>query len=57
MDDNIPGISADDLPEIYREGYLHAIEAARAEHDPAIEWDAFREFLWVALTRVLGLDD
>lgn len=54
--DETPGITADDLPEIYREGYLHAIEAAREEHDPATDWDAFREYLWVALARVFGVD-
>lgn len=54
--DETPGITADDLPEIYRDGYLHAIEAAREEHDPASEWDAFREYLWVALVRVFGVD-
>lgn len=54
--DETPGITADDLPEIYREGYLHAIEAAREEHDPATEWEAFREYLWVALVRVFGVD-
>ena len=55
--EDTPGISVDDLPEIYREGYLHAIEAAREEHDPATEWEDFREYLWVALVQVLGLDD
>jgi len=54
--EDTPGISVDDLPEIYREGYLHAIEAAREEHDPATEWEAFREYLWAALVRVFGLD-
>lgn len=51
-----PGISVDDLPEIYREGYLRAIEAARVQHDPATEWDAFREYLWAALLPVFGVD-
>ncbi|MGH3441352.1 MAG: hypothetical protein ACRDUY_04795 [Nitriliruptorales bacterium] len=50
------GIGVDDLPEIYREGYLHAIEAAREEHDPSTEWDAFREYLWAALVRVFGVE-
>ena len=56
MDDGHPGISVDDLPEIYRQGYLHAIENARAEHDPGTDWDGFREYLWEALIRVFGLD-
>lgn len=54
--DEAPGVTADDLPEIYREGYIHAIEAAREEHDPASEWGAFREYLWIALVRVFGVD-
>lgn len=53
--DDTPDITVDDLPEIYREGYLHAIEAAREAHDPATEWEAFREYLWAALARVLGV--
>ena len=51
-----PGITVDDLPEMYREGYLHAMESARAEHDPATEWDAFSEYLWSALVQVFGLE-
>ena len=54
--DEHPGISLDDLPAIYREGYLHAIESARAEHDPATDWDRFREYLWHALIGVFGLE-
>ena len=50
-----PGITVEDLPEVYRQGYLHAIESARAEHDPATEWEAFREYLWSALLQVFGL--
>ena len=56
MDDGHTGISVDDLPAIYRQGYLHAIESARAEHDPGTDWDGFREYLWEALIRVFGLD-
>lgn len=55
MDDE-PGIGMDDLPAIYHDGYLHAIESARAEHDPADDWDSFREYLWQALVRVFGLN-
>ncbi len=50
-----PGITVEDLPDIYRESYLHAIESARAEHDPATEWDAFTDYLWTALVQVFGL--
>lgn len=54
--DQQAGIGIDDMPAIYREGYLHAIESARDEHDPATEWDRFREYLWHALVGVFGLD-
>lgn len=49
------GITAEDLPEIYRQGYLHAIESARAEYDPGTEWDDFREYLWSSLVQSFGL--
>jgi hypothetical protein len=52
-----PGIGVEDLPEIYREGFLHAIESARAEHDPATDWSAFREYLWKSPIPVFGLED
>lgn len=55
MDDE-PGITVEDLPDIYRDGYLHAIESARAEHDPATDWDAFRDYVWGALVQVFGLE-
>lgn len=55
MDDHA-GIAVEDLTQVYREGYLHAIEAARREHDPDIEWDAFCEQLWTALLRVFGVE-
>lgn len=51
-----PGITTEDLPAIYREGYLQAIEAARIEHDPATDFEAFREYLWLALVAAFGLD-
>ena len=50
------GITVEDLPEIYRAGYLHAIKSARAEHDPTTEWDAFTDYLWAALVQVFGLE-
>ena len=40
-----------------REEYLYAVEMARAVHDPASDWDAFRDTLWSFLTRVFGLED
>lgn len=51
-----PGITTDDLPEIYRDGYLHAIESARALYHPVADWHGFREYLWNALTQVFGLE-
>ncbi|MBW3578871.1 MAG: hypothetical protein KY462_14250 [Actinobacteria bacterium] len=50
------GVGVEDLPEIYREEYLHAVELTRAEHDPATEWDQFVEELWKALVPAFGLD-
>lgn len=55
-DDEPRGIGLEDLPAIYREGYLYAIEIARAQHDPATDWEDFREYLWASLIRVFGLD-
>lgn len=50
------GIGTEDLPEIYREEYLHAIELTKAEHDPATDWNQFVEELWRALVPAFGLD-
>ncbi len=55
-EDEPRGIGLEDLPAIYREGYLYSIEMARAQHDPATDWDGFREYLWDALIRVFGFD-
>ncbi len=55
-DDELRGIGLEDLPTIYREGYLYSIEIARARHDPTTDWEGFREYLWDALIRVFGLD-
>ena len=52
-----PGISIDDLPGIYREEYLYAVEVARGQHDPCLEWEDFRETLWRYLVRVFGIED
>jgi hypothetical protein len=41
----------------YREEFLFAVETARALHDPATEWAAFRDALWTHLARVFGVDD
>ena len=40
-----------------REEYLYAVEMARALHDPAADWDGFRDTLWRFLIPVLGLED
>lgn len=40
----------------YREEFLFAVESARALHDPASEWVAFRDTLWAHLSRVFGVD-
>jgi hypothetical protein len=40
-----------------REEYLYAVEMARALHDPATDWDGFRDTLWAFLIRVFGLED
>jgi hypothetical protein len=47
----------EDEPGSYREEFLFAVETARALHDPATEWAAFRETLWAHLARVFGVDD
>lgn len=39
-----------------REEFLYAVETARVLHDPATEWDAFRDTLWEHLSRVFGLE-
>lgn len=41
----------------FREEFLFAVETARALHDPATEWAAFRDTLWAHLSRVFGVDD
>jgi hypothetical protein len=45
----------EDLPDIYREEYLYAVEMARAVHDPGAEWNEFTEVLWSYLSRAFGL--
>jgi hypothetical protein len=50
------GFSLEDLPGIYREEYLYAVEVARAQHDPCLEWVKFSDTLWNYLIRVFGLD-
>lgn len=42
---------------IFREEYLHAVELARVRHDPASDWEGFRETLWAYLVRVFGVED
>jgi hypothetical protein len=46
----------DEVPEGYREEFLYAVEVARALHDPAEDWERFRDALWANLTRVFGID-
>lgn len=43
--------------DAYREEFLYAVEVARAQHDPATDWDGFRDTLWVYLLRVFGVED
>jgi hypothetical protein len=50
------GFSLEDLPGIYREEYLYAVETARAQHDPCLEWEAFTEAVWEYLVSAFGLD-
>lgn len=40
----------------YREEFLYAVEVARARHDPATDWEGFRDTLWEYLARVFGVD-
>jgi hypothetical protein len=47
----------DNDPDGYREEFLYAVEVARALHDPAEDWEAFRDVLWANLTRVFGIED
>ncbi|MFA9432842.1 hypothetical protein [Egicoccus sp. AB-alg2] len=54
------GVTGDPLFEVsadrYREEFLVALEAARALHDPATEWELFRDTLWDHLSRVFGVE-
>jgi hypothetical protein len=50
------GLGVDDLNQIYRSEYLHAVEIIRQEHDPTEDWDGFVEALWQALVPAFGLD-
>lgn len=50
------GVSAEDIPEILWQEYVHAIEVARALHNPADDWEQFRETLWNYLIRVFAVD-
>lgn len=45
-----------ELDAVYREEYLHAVEAARALHDPHADWDGFVEELWERVVPAFGLD-
>lgn len=50
------GFGVEDLPAVYRDEFVHAVEWARREHDPCDDWARFREALWAALVPALGLD-
>ena len=50
-------VGFDDLTSGCREEFLYAVEFARAQHDPATDWEGFRDTLWVYLVRVFGVDD
>lgn len=50
------GFDVEGLPDVYREEYLHAVEIAKAIHDPGSDWDNFVEALWLALVPAFGLD-
>ena len=55
------GVATDPLfgddPDSYRGEFLYAVEMARAQHDPATDWDGFTDTLWDYLLRVFGVDD
>ena len=50
------GVGPEDLPAIYREEFLRAMEFSRVQHDPGEEWPAFVEAVWDALVPAFGLD-
>jgi hypothetical protein len=50
------GVFENDPPDGYREEFLYAVEVARALHDPAEDWEGFRDALWANLIRVFGID-
>ena len=50
-------VGSGDLTAELREEFLYAVEFARAQHDPAADWEAFRDTLWAYLVRVFGVDD
>ena len=43
------------LLRMVREEYVYAIEMARGLHDPADDWEGFRDTLWRYLLRVFGM--
>lgn len=38
------------------EEYIYAVEMARGLHDPATDWEWFRDTFWSYLLRVFGVD-
>ncbi len=55
MDDEPPGITVENLPDTYREGFLCVMEMAHALHDPSEQWRDFTECVWQGLSRVFGV--
>ncbi|MDX1621161.1 MAG: hypothetical protein R3320_09235 [Nitriliruptorales bacterium] len=43
------------LLRMVRQEYVYAIEMARGLHDPADDWEGFRDTLWHYLLRVFGM--
>lgn len=53
---DLEGFDLRELPHVYRDEFLHAVECARARCDPARDWDGFVEELWRLLVPAFGLD-
>lgn len=54
MDDR--GVGVTEPLDARREGFLHAVEVARLQHDPVLEWNWFVEALWGELASAFGFD-
>ena len=51
------GVDLNDFTAACREEFLYAVELARVQHDPATDWEGFRDTLWAYLMRVFGVAD